>query len=118
MDKKLLLLFACLLFLSCDKDDKGKITTLTIASEKGVVELVGVRPCYFVKFKGSDVWSRTGSYIFGFDYQPGYEYVIKVVQEEVKNPPEDYVANYRLIKIISKVQKNSENLPPPVPWEQ
>ncbi len=119
MDKKLfLLLFACLLFFSCEKDNIGHVTTLTVASEQGTGLVVGLFPCYIVKYEGSDKWTTMTEYIKGFDYEPGYEYVIKVVKEELRNPPQDHLGSYQLIKIISKVKKNSENLPPPAPWEQ
>jgi len=42
MDKKLfLLLFACLLFSSCEKDNMGPVITLTVASEQGSGLVVG-----------------------------------------------------------------------------
>ena len=52
--------------------------------------------------------------IVGFDesYEEGYEYVIVVNQYRLDKPPADasiYV--YRLEKIISKIQKESEDIP-------
>ena len=36
-------------------------------------------------------------YIKGFDYEPGYEYVIKVVKEELRNPPQDHLGSYQSV---------------------
>ena len=53
MDKKLfLLLFVCLFFFSCEKDNIGHVTTLTVASEQGTGLVVGLFPCYIVKYEG------------------------------------------------------------------
>ncbi|MBK5192246.1 MAG: DUF4377 domain-containing protein [Flavobacteriaceae bacterium] len=38
---------------------------------------------------GSDNWFKFYNTIEGFDYQPGYIYDIKVVVEQVDNPPAD-----------------------------
>jgi hypothetical protein len=38
---------------------------------------------------GSDNWFKFYNTIEGFDYQPGYTYDIKVVVEQVDNPPAD-----------------------------
>ena len=55
--------------------------------------------------------------ITGFDYEPGHEYVVKVKEKIVKNPPVDYQGEYTVLELISKEKKNSENLPPKPDWQ-
>lgn len=45
--------------------------------------------CLQVKENPADNWSFFYSGIEGFDYEPGYEYVLKVKTEEIENPPAD-----------------------------
>lgn len=107
---KLMCLFAVLLS-GCNKDDKEMI--LVVASEKRSCITVDDYSCYVVKDKGSDVWRYMSSSIIGFDYEPGYEYTIKISVRNIKNPPQDGSSKeYTLRELISKEKKESENLPP------
>ncbi|MDR2937212.1 MAG: DUF4377 domain-containing protein [Rikenellaceae bacterium] len=56
-------------------------------------------------------WSRITESIEGFDYMPGYEYVILIEKENLKNPLQDYFGKYILKQIISKTQQESSDLP-------
>jgi hypothetical protein len=42
---------------------------------------------------------------------PGYEYVILIEKENLKNPLQDYFGKYILKQIISKTQQESSDLP-------
>lgn len=110
---KRLTLFAVLLSvaLSSCKEDIGNEITLTVASQKGTCNIVGEYSCYIVKYDGSSTWTTIPESIKGFDYQPGYEYVIRVSKKKVNNPPQDYTGEYILHEVISKVQKDSDGLP-------
>lgn len=116
MKKFRILWLVCSLFVLCACEDKEKILLLTVASEKGSCFVVGEFPCYIVKFNKNDNWTTITESIKGFDYEPGYEYVIKVREKHIKNPPEDYLGEYFLIDVISKEKKDSENLPPKPDW--
>ena len=57
-------------------------------------------------------WNLFYSQIEGFSYEPGYEYVLQVRKEKIDNPPADGSSiRYRLVKVVSKTQKESEGLP-------
>lgn len=101
---------------ACNKDEDSTII-LMAASEKGTCHIINNFPCYIVKYPGSYTWERIPNDIRGFDYEPGYEYTLRVIKKSMKNPPEDWIDYYQLVKVISKIQKKSENLPPPAPWE-
>lgn len=117
MKKVLLFLPVLALILSaCSKESENDII-LRVASQKGTCHVLSNYPCYIVKYPGSDTWERMAEAITKFDYEAGYEYTLKVVKRTRKNPPQDWMDSYELKKIISKVQKDSENLPPPAPWE-
>lgn len=85
---------------------------MVIASQQG--DCVGIAPmkCLLVKTDGQPDWEFFYSNIEGFDYEPGYEYVLEVKKETRKNPAADQSAiRYTLVKEISKTRKTSENLP-------
>lgn len=109
------LLCLSLTLMACDKKEKEFI--LTVASEKGSCFVVGEFSCYIVKYDKSDTWTTITESIPGFDYEPGYEYVIEVKERHIKNEPEDYLGEYILMNVISKTKKQSENLPPKPDWE-
>lgn len=85
---------------------------MTVASEKRMA--MGVAPMEVLQVKeGDDTnWSFFYSNIEGFNYEPGYEYVLEVKKETLSNPiPADASAiKYILVKEISKTKKTSENM--------
>ncbi|MFR9164868.1 MAG: DUF4377 domain-containing protein [Dysgonomonas sp.] len=98
------------LFVSCNEAPKTE--KMTIASQQG--DCVGVAPqkCLLIKMEGQTEWQFFYDQIEGFTYEPGYEYVIEVKKEEIKNPPMDRSSiKYIFVKEVSKTQKVSENLP-------
>ena len=102
------LLASVLLLGSCTGSQNTE--KMTIASQQG--DCVGVAPmkCLLVKVEGQPDWEFFYNNIEGFNYEPGYEYVLEVKKEELKNPAADQSAiKYTLVKEISKTQKQSEN---------
>lgn len=96
---------------SCNSGS-GKTEKMTIASEQG--DCVGVAPmkCLLVKKEGQADWEFFYNGIEGFNYVPGYEYVLEVRTEKVENPAADQSSlKYVLVKEVSKTQKTSDNLP-------
>ncbi len=83
---------------------KAKEVTYTIAPEKG--DCYGMNPmkCLQVKKGKEALWSNFYSNIEGFDYQPGYTYVLRVKEKKVKNPPADgSTVRYILKKVVYKI---------------
>lgn len=111
MYKQVLFVFTMILFLgSCSSSEQKE--KLTIASQQG--DCIGVAPmkCLLVKKEGQADWEFFYSNIEGFNYEPGYEYVLEVKVDKVENPAADQSSlKYTLVKQISKEQKTSENLP-------
>lgn len=110
----LLICFSVVLF-SCNnekKEQKDNTLTLTIASKQ--VNCTGVMPqqCYLIKLDGQQGWSYFYDSIEGFSYTPGYEYTLEVKVDSIANPPADRSSlKYTLVKEISKVQKESADMP-------
>lgn len=120
------LILTVFILSNCEKNNEssGEQLTLLIASVKPVVNdatcLNGgatdkIPPIYIFKENNSNwrLWYSIKP-IVGFDelYEEGYEYIIVVNQNKLDEPPADasiYV--YQLEKIISKIQKESENIP-------
>jgi len=111
MNKLFLSFFACVLLSlssSCSRDT----IRMTVASRQG--DCVGVAPqkCLLVKEGNDPEWEFFYSSIEGFNYEPGYEYVLEVKKENRENPAADQSSiRYILVKEISKIQKESDNLP-------
>lgn len=94
-------------------DTKGVDMKMIVASETrmgfGVVE----QSCFLVKYSPeASNWQYMYNSIEGFEYEPGYEYVLLVNRLELKNVPQDasrYV--YRLKNVLNKQKKHSERMP-------
>ncbi|MEZ0006457.1 heat shock protein HslJ [Flavobacterium sp. 28YEA47A] len=82
--------------------------TITMKVKENTVPCMGVAPmdCMQVKEGNAKQWSNFYSTIEGFNYQPGYEYKLKVIKTKREgNIPMDVSAyTYRLKKLVSKKQ--------------
>ena len=121
-----LLIAACLTLAaitSCNGDKHGRrITgfselTITVASTKlpGVVTSCGnnyLTDVYAVKTENSEEWEQLDA-IAKFDYEEGNEYRLCVSKTDYLDYEmgEPAWTEYDLLEILSKEQKNSENLP-------
>lgn len=122
----IMMLFLCTFsFMSCDNDDeKGRKITdykeyvLTIASKKIPGTLWSadgsnyLSDVYAVKKEQSDKWESLGA-IDGFEFEKGYEYKIKMSETNYQDDSmgESTWTEYKLLEIISKEKKDSEELP-------
>lgn len=109
-------------FIGCSNDDEDgrKVTdykeiVLTVASKEIPGVLDGhnyVSEVYAVKKNDADKWGAYGA-IAGFEYEKDYEYKIKISETSYL----DYSMNNpawterKLLEVISKDKKDSENLP-------
>ena len=120
-----LTLFLCAsVFFSCSNDDEEeerKITNykelvLTVASKKIPGVLDGnkyVSEVYAVKNEQEDEWIAYYGNIAGFEHEKGYEYKIKVSETTYQDYAMDDPTwtERNLLEVISKVKKDSEDLP-------
>lgn len=108
----LLICFSSIFNFACDNNSDLEIIQLTVASKKikvndpaSQIEIESI--C--VKYPNSETWEPFYSFIRGFDYEEGYEYILKIAIEEISNPPQDGLSvRYSLIEILSKKKKDSE----------
>jgi len=111
----ILFIIGLLLFTSCNDDDNDSIIQFKIASDTTIL----VNPESNTEVEYLLIWNDTYNRwqhitkeIQGFSYEKGYEYLLKVKSTKIKNPPMDGASViYTLIEVISKVKKDSENLP-------
>lgn len=94
----------------------GLIFGFTLTSKSEVIKMVikedlatctGVAPmtCMQVKYKGSKNWELFYSQISGFNYKPGYRYVLLVNRIKKKNVPADASAyEYKLKRIVKRTK--------------
>ena len=121
--KTLVLLICTSIFISCQKEEEGrKITgyeeyTITVASEKVPRLLFSsgdnhLSEVYAVMREHSAVWEQLGS-IKGFEYEPGYEYTLRISETNYLDHSMGDPAwtEYELLKLISKEEKTSDNVP-------
>ena len=120
----LMLTFCTFGLIGCDdNDNEGRKVTdykeyvLTVASKRvpGVLWAEGsdyLREVYAVKQEQSDEWNAFGT-IDGFEFEPGYEYQIKIGETSYLDYSMGDPAwtERELLEVISKDKKDSEGLP-------
>lgn len=85
----------------------AKAATIRMTIKEELASCIGVAPqsCYQVKYKNSKDWELFYGHIEGFDYTPGYRYVIDVIRTKRKNVPADASSyTYKLKRVIQKKQ--------------
>jgi heat shock protein HslJ len=71
------------------------------------VDCVGVAPqkCLLVKEKPADDWTYYYDQIQGFEYEPGYEYELRIMEERIENPPADASSlRWTLVEVVAKTR--------------
>ena len=82
---------------------KDEIVTLDIGPK--LVDCVGVFPqkCMLVREKGEQDFTYFYDPIEGFDYEPGYNYKLRVRKTPIENPPMDASSiQWTLVEQLSK----------------
>ncbi len=102
-----ILFFGCILALSsCSDEDNSEIVTMKVNHFKQSGE--GLFLSQFLLVQEGDgvdgaTWNRFYDNIQGFNYELGYEYLLKVAKENIETPPADGISiRYTLIKVLSK----------------
>lgn len=110
----IIILMLSIIFISCsDKNDdidwteeknveiSPDIVPVNIFGEPGTVDGM------LVKIEGDNQWHAYPiNFIEGFDFEPGYFYVLKVKITHLSNPPQDASnVEYALIQVLSKIQE-------------
>lgn len=110
-------------YRQADQNQQLKFRPL-VAAQKGVekivyvgpskVNCVGVAPQKCLQIKEGSLdgnWQNYYSSIAGFDYEPGYTYKLRILEEKVENPPADASSlKWTLISIESKTPETTRAL--------
>ncbi len=97
-------LFGSLLGCADPIGSKEEILTLDVAAARVPCQGAFPQECFRVRQQPDTEWTLFYDPIEGFDYQPGFEYTIKVLQRSIRNPPADgSSASYHLVSILRKV---------------
>ena len=92
---------------------EGQVRRWIVASQTRDCTGAGAQTCYLIRERESDPWQYFYGRIEGFDYHPGYQWTVDVRIRRVENPPADASSfSYELVRVVDKVQKESEGLPP------
>ena len=89
--------------------DASGTKTLYVAHH--LVDCVGVAPmkCMLVRETPDAEWTNFYDRIEGFDYEPGFDYELRVRTEKVENPPADASSiRYILEEIVARTPMSSE----------
>lgn len=107
----LFLVLIALLFSYCNTEDTVQ---MVVASERKISkDVTPVQEVFLVKERDAQEWSLFYNDIEGFDYEPGYEYVLEVREEKLDEPTMNNTRaiKYHLVKEISKTKKISKGIP-------
>ena len=91
--------------------------TMYVGAE--TADCVGVAPqqCLVVKFDPNASWEFEYDGIDGFDYEPGFEYELRVQRVDVPNPPADGSSfYYQLVEVVSKTAVSTTTTPVELPF--
>ncbi|WP_353779155.1 DUF4377 domain-containing protein [Winogradskyella sp. 3972H.M.0a.05] len=95
----LMTLALLLTLMSCAKEDPIKV--LHISGNLADCEGVAQQKCLQVKYEGDTEWTLFYDTIKGFNHTKGMDYVIKVKETKVDNPPADGSSiSYELVETI------------------
>lgn len=92
-----------------EKVEEGEMISVYIGPE--LVECEGVAPqqCMQVKLSPEDDYTLFYDQIEGFEYEPGYEYELRVLVEPVENPPADGSSlRYSLVEEVNRTPVTEE----------
>ena len=113
MRKYIILLFISAFALgACDKNDDYTVREWTVASQLGISHgFHTLQPVLLVKANDDTSWRAVYEGIEGFDYEPGYEYKLRIKAKQLADPPQDASSvRYSLLELISKIPARS-NIP-------
>jgi uncharacterized protein DUF4377 len=81
----------------------AKQETLFVRDQRAPCEAEAKRECLQVKNAESEPWRNLFATIEGFEYEPGYQYELKVEVSPLANPPADASSlRYTLLEVVSK----------------
>lgn len=111
--KKFLLLFVFALSIVGCKNPNDREFTLIVASETRMSYSEGgtLRPYKLVKENPDANWDWWGNNIYGFEFEQGYECVLRISEHKIVRDGRTLGYEYNLIKVISKEKKDSQGLP-------
>ena len=98
-----LLLAVLMLFGLSVYANAADVIKLVVKEDRASCTGVAPQTCFQVKYKGSKDWELFYSNISGFNYKPGYRYVILVTRTKRANVPADAsIYTYKLKKVLKK----------------
>lgn len=114
--KRVFFFLFILSFSSCAIDsDEAVIQTFIVASERQACQgATGNQQCLLIKESENEAsWSFFYEPIIGFNYEAGFEYVIRVNREFISSNADladSSVYEYTLLEVLSKIEKDSEGI--------
>lgn len=104
MQSPIKLFFGLMLLLAFQCAKNGLMEKVIYVGPE-LVDCVGVAPqkCLQVKEEPGQDWRLFYGRIEGFDYEPGYNYTLKIRETKVENPPADASSlKWTLVEVVGK----------------
>lgn len=111
--KQIIFSFFLVVLFSCENNNSIlSEKTLIIASKKSDCVGLLAQKCLLIKENDQQNWEYFYDSIIGFTYEEGFEYKVLISEKEIESPTQDASSiEYKLINVVSKLKKVSENLP-------
>jgi heat shock protein HslJ len=106
----LLLAAACTPGATQPGEPENSVETVTMWVGPETADCVGEAPqtCLQVRFEEEGEWQLFYDSIAGFEYEPGFEYELRVNKTEVANPPADSSSiRYELVDVVTQTAVTS-----------
>jgi heat shock protein HslJ len=101
--KRKLILTILMLFGLSVYANAADVIRLVVKEDRASCTGVAPQTCFQVKYKNSKSWELFYSNILGFNYKPGYRYVLLVTRTKRANVPADAsIYTYKLKKVLKK----------------
>ena len=86
----------------------SETANLIVDSRKGKSKL-DEKPCLLVKYNENTNWENLEATIQGFEYEEGFEYVLKIEMTTLESSNQDNIktslTTYKLLNVVSKIKK-------------
>ena len=101
------LIIGCLLLIGCAaisaEETESTEKTIFVGAEKVACQGAGPQECYLIKENTADDWEFFYDEIDGFNWEPGFEYELRIQETQIANPPADASSiAWTLIEVVEK----------------
>jgi heat shock protein HslJ len=84
--------------------------TIFVGAEKAACQGVAPQECYLIKENAAADWEYFYDEIAGFNWEPGFEYELRIQETQIANPPADAASlKWTLLEVVGKTAVSNTN---------